>query len=188
MRKVLVFNSVTLDGYFTGRDGELEWAHQGADDPEWQDFVSGNASGDGTLLMGRKTYDMMVSYWPTPEARKDMPEVAEGMNSMAKIVFSRTLDKADWSNTRVVKSDPAAEVRRLKKDGDKDMTVLGSGTIVSLLTQEGLVDEYQMVMTPVVLGQGRTMFEGMKGKHDLKLVKSRPFKNGRVVLTYQPKA
>lgn len=187
MARVMVFNSITLDGYFTDAKGDMSWAHAGGDDPEWQEFVAGNASGgQGRLLFGRKTYEMMKSFWPTEEARQQMPEVAEGMNSMSKVVFSRTLAEATWSNTRLVKTDPAAEVRRLKKDGP-DMVVLGSGTIVALLAQAGLVDEYQMVMCPVVLGAGRTMFDGVTAKPQLDLKTSRPFRNGKVVLTYEAK-
>src|SRR5205823_12419500 len=113
MRRLVVFNSVTLDGYFAGRNGDLSWAHK--DDPEWNAFVAGNARGGGPLLFGRVTYDMMVSFWPTPAAAKSFPEVAKGMNSAQKIVFSRTLDKVSWNNTKLVKGDLAAEVRKLKK-------------------------------------------------------------------------
>ena len=186
MPTLMVFNSVTLDGYFTDAKNDMSWAHQGADDPEWQAFVAGNASGSGRLVFGRKTYEMMARFWPTAEARQQMPEVADGMNRMEKIVFSRTLDagKVTWQNTRLVKTDPAAEVRRLKAAPGEDMVILGSGTIVSLLTDAGLVDEFQLVVTPVVLGAGRTLFEGVKGKRDLALKSARPFRNGKVVLTY----
>ena len=187
MARLLVFNSISADGYFTDARGDMSWAHQGADDPEWQEFVAGNASGaSGRLLFGRITYQMMAGFWPTPAAMEAMPEVAKGMNAFEKVVFSRTLDRAEWQNTRLVKTDPAAEVRRMKADGGPDMTVLGSGTIVSLLTQAGLVDEYQMVVCPIVLGAGRTMFEGADAR-DLVLRTARPFRNGKVVLTYERK-
>jgi dihydrofolate reductase len=162
MTRLMVFNSVTLDGYFTDAKGDMSWAHAGGDDPEWQAFVAGNASGgQGALVFGRRTYEMMAGFWPTDAARAQMPEVAEGMNSMPKVVFSRTMARADWVNTRLVTTDPAAEIRRLKKEGGPDMVVLGSGTIVAQLTEAGLVDEYQMVVCPVVLGAGRTMFDGV---------------------------
>jgi dihydrofolate reductase len=183
MTKVIVFNSVTLDGYFTDPNGDLSWAHN--DDPEWNEFVAGNASGEGTLLFGRVTYEMMASFWPTPEAMKSFPAVAKGMNKHRKVAFSRTLDKASWNNTRLVKGDPAAEVRKMKKEPGNDVVILGSGTIVSQLTQQGLIDEYQIVVVPVVLGKGRTMFEGVTTKSTLKLTKSRAFKNGNVVLSYE---
>jgi len=186
MARVAVFNSVSLDGYFSGQNGDISWAHKDPNDTEWNAFVGENASGGGALLLGRVTYDLMASFWPTPEAKKMMPAVAKGMNSMLKVVFSRSMDKAAWSNTRVVKGDIAAEVRKMKKESDKDMVILGSGTIVSQLTQARLIDEYQLVVNPIVLGKGRTMFEGVKDKIDLKRTNTRNFKNGNVVLSYEP--
>jgi dihydrofolate reductase len=184
MAKLIVFNSVSLDGYFAGSNGDLSWAH--AQDAEWQRFVEDNAKGGGLLLFGRITYELMASYWPTPPALKAFPVVAEQMNSLPKVVFSRTLDKTTWSNTTLVKGDPAAEVRRLKRGSGRDMAIMGSGSIVSQLTQEGLIDEYQIVVCPVVLGKGRTMFEGLKEKLPLKLAKTRSFRNGNILLCYQP--
>jgi dihydrofolate reductase len=186
MRKLAVFNNVTLDGYFVTMNGDMSWAHK--QDAEWNAFVQGNASGGGELLFGRITYEMMASYWPTPHAIKNFPVVAEGMNNLPKAVFSRTLDRASWSNTKLVKGDLAAEVRKMKKQPGKDMVILGSGSIVSQLAQEGLIDEYQVVVNPIVLGKGRTMFDGVKDKLTLKLTKTRPFANGSVVLCYEPAA
>ena len=131
---------------------------------------------------------MMASYWPTPAAAKDSPDVAAQMNKLPKVVFSRTLDKASWSNTKLVKGDVAAEISRMKKEPGKDMVIFGSGTIVSQLAQAGLIDEYQIVVVPVVLGKGRTMFEGVKEKLTLKPTKTRTFGNGNVLMSYQPKA
>jgi dihydrofolate reductase len=187
MRKLIVFNNVTLDGYFTGKNGDLSWA-KGNMDAEFNAFVADNAKSGGLLLLGRITYELMMSYWPTPQARENDPVVAERMNNLPKVVFSRTLDKASWSNTKLVKGDLAAEIRQMKKEPGKDMTILGSGSIVSQLAQEGLIDEYQMVVNPVVLGEGRTMFDGIKEKLALKLTKSRTFGNGNVFLRYEPMA
>jgi dihydrofolate reductase len=185
MARLTVFNSVTMDGFFTGEGGDLSWAHKaGSEDPEWDAYVQGNAKGGGTLVFGRVTYQMMAGFWPTPAAIQQMPAVAEQMNRMSKVVFSKSLDKVTWSNTRLVKSDLAGEIRKLKKSLDADMTILGSGTLVSQLAKEGLVDGYTLAMVPVVIGKGRTMFEGVK--LGMKLVKSQPFKNGNVVLTYEP--
>jgi dihydrofolate reductase len=186
MRKLAVFNNVTLDGYFVTMNGDMSWAHK--QDAEWNAYVQGNASGGGELLFGRITYEMMASYWPTPHAIKNFPVVAEGMNNLPKAVFSRTLERASWSNTKLVKGDLAAEVRKMKKQPGKDMVILGSGSIVSQLAQEGLIDEYQVVVNPIVLGKGRTMFDGVKDKLTLKLTKTRPFANGSVVLCYEPAA
>jgi dihydrofolate reductase len=188
MRKLSSFTQVTLDGYFTGRNGDLSWAHEGQQDAEWNAFVAENASGDGPLLFGRITYELMVRYWPTSAAHENDPVVAEGMNSLPKVVFSRTLDKASWSNTRLVKGDLVTEVRKLKQEPGEGMAILGSGSIVSQLAQAGLIDEYQVVVKPVVLGEGRTLFEGIKHKLSLKLTKTRSFTNGNVLLSYEPRA
>jgi dihydrofolate reductase len=188
MRKLVVFNNVTLDGYFTGVNGDFSWAHSGSDDAEFNAFVADNASGGGELLLGRITYEIMAGYWPTPAAIKNDPIVAEGMNSMPKVVFSRTMDKASWSNTKLVKGDIASEVRKMKKEAGPGMAILGSGSIVSQLAAEGLIDEYQIVMNPVVLGQGKTMFDSLKEKLALKLTKTRSFSNGKVYLCYEPMA
>ena len=184
MRRVVVFNSVTLDGYFSGPNGDISWAHK--NDPEWNAFVADNSTGGGVLVFGRITYELMASFWPTPQAIKTMPDVAEGMNNLEKVVFSRTLAKASWNNTKLVKGDPAAAMRKMKQEAGKDMVILGSGTIVSQLTQAGLIDEYQLVVNPVVLGSGRTMFEGVKGKVTLKQIKTRTFGNGNVLTCYEP--
>ncbi len=188
MRKLVVFNHVTLDGYFTDAAGNMSWAYGGNDDAEWNAFVAGNAGGGGELLLGRITYDLMAGYWPTPNAIRDNPAVAKGMNSMPKVVFSRTLGRVSWSNTRLVRDGLASEVRRMKGEPGPDMVILGSGSIVAQLAPEGLIDEYQAVVNPVALGRGRTMFDGMKAKLHLKLAKTRAFGNGKVLLCYEPVA
>jgi dihydrofolate reductase len=183
LRKLSVFNLVTLDGYFAGEGGDISWHMV---DGEFQEFANAASNSGDTLLFGRVTYELMAGFWPTPEAIRTDPVVAAGMNKAEKIVFSRTLQKADWNNTRLVKTDMLAEVRKLKQQPGKDLTVLGSGTIVSQLAQEGLIDEYQILLNPVAIGKGRTMFEGIRDKIVLKLVKTRTFGNGNVLLTYEP--
>ena len=187
MAKLSVFNHVTLDGYFTDPKGDMSFAHRKEPDPEWDDFVASNVSGEGTLVFGRITYEMMASFWPTPMAAQSMPLVAKRMNSAPKLVFSRTLDQASWSNTRLVATDPAAEIRKRKKESRDDMVILGSGSIVSQLSQERLIDHYHVVVNPVVLGRGRTMFDGVSGPLPLKLVASRRFSNGNVLNQYDLK-
>ena len=184
MRKVSAFESVSLDGFFTDAKGDMSWAH--AHDPEWNEFAGSNAQGGGALLFGRVTYEMMAAFWPTPAAKQANAVVAEGMNRMPKVVFSRTLDKASWSNTTVVKTDPAAAVRKMKTEAGPDIVILGSGTIVSQLAQAGLIDAYQIVVVPVVLGRGRTLFEGVRDRIALKRTATRAFGNGNVVLVYEP--
>jgi dihydrofolate reductase len=188
MRKLIVFNHVSLDGYFVDSNNDMSWAKADHQDAEWNGFVSGNASGEGALVFGRITYELMASFWPTPFAIENMPAVAEGMNRLPKVVFSKTLDQASWSNTTLIKGDPATEMRRMKEGAGEDMVILGSGGIVSQLAQEGLIDEYQIVVNPIILGKGRTMFDGVKEKLSLKLTKTRAFGNGNVLLCYEPMA
>lgn len=186
MRKLAVFENVTLDGFFTDRNGGMDWAHAGKPDPEFDAYVRGNAKGEATQVFGRITYEQMAGFWPTPMAAEMMPEVAAGMNRAPKIVFSRTLAKAEWNNTRLVKADPVEEIRRLKSEAGSDMVILGSGTIVSQLARAGLVDAYTFVIVPVAIGSGRTLFEGMKEPLGLELVSSRAFPGGKAVLSYAP--
>jgi dihydrofolate reductase len=184
MSKLMVFNSVSADGYFTDTKGDMSWAHQ--NDPEWHAFTKENVSGEGgILLFGRVTYEMMASHWPTPQAKEQMPEVADKMNNAQKVVVSKTLNKVSWNNTRLVKGDLLTEVKKMK-NGTEGIVILGSGTIVSQLAQANLIDQYQLIVVPVVLGDGRTLFEGMKNKLRLKRTQSRTFKNGNVLLTYEP--
>jgi dihydrofolate reductase len=185
MRRLAVFNSVSLDGHFVDGSGDMSWAHKNNDD-EWNAFVAANASGSGVLVFGRITYEMMASYWPTPMALQTFPTVAKGMNDMQKVVFSRTLEQVSWSNTKLVKGDLPSEIRKMKQEAEPDMVILGSGSIVSQLAQENLIDEYQIALCPIVLGKGRTLFEGVKRKLNLRLTKSRTFSNGSAFLCYEP--
>jgi len=182
MRKLSVFNLITLDGYFAGQDGDISWHMV---DEEFQELAEKASNSGNTLVFGRITYELMAGYWPTAEATASDPIVARGMNSAEKIVFSRTLTRVDWNNTRLVKDDMLAEIRRLKRESAKDLTVLGSGSIVAQLTGERLIDEYQVLLNPVVIGRGRTMFEGVKDRLPLRLTKTRVFGNGNVLLTYE---
>jgi dihydrofolate reductase len=186
MRKLAVFNSVTLDGYFVDTKGDMSWAHK--DDAEWNGFMADNARGEAVLVFGRVTYEMMASWWPTPQALQAMPVVAERMNSLQKVVFSRTLDRASWRNTTLVKGDMVAAIRKMKQESGNDLVILGSGSVVSQLAQEGLIDEFQIALNPVALGAGRTMFAGVKERLHLKLLHTRAFGNGNVFLRYEPMA
>jgi dihydrofolate reductase len=186
MPKLVAYTSVSLDGYFTDANGDMNWAHK--HDPEWQAFVSENASRGGQLLFGRVTYDLMAGFWPTALAAQSNPVVVERMNNLRKFVFSRKLDQVTWNNTTLLKGDLAAEVRKLKQEPGPNIVVMGSGSVVAQLAEAGLIDEYQIVLNPIVVGGGRTMFEGVKRKLPMKLACSRAFGNGNVVLFYEPAA
>jgi len=184
MRKLMVFNSMSLDGFIADGKGDMSWAHK--QDEEWNSFVAGNASGDGVLVFGRKTYDMMAGYWPTALAAQNSPVVAKRMNELQKIVFSRTMENASWQNTTLMKGELADEMKRLKEQPGAGLVILGSASIVAQLSDARLIDEYQVATNPVVLGGGKSMFDGVAEKLPLKLIRSRSFQNGNVFLTYQP--
>jgi dihydrofolate reductase len=188
MRRLVVFNQVTADGYFADVNGDMSFARKDNTDAEWSAFVAENASAGGLLVFGRITYELMASYWPTPRAIVNDPIVAERMNRLPKVVFSRTLVEASWTNTRLVKEGLVAEMRRMKNEPGPDMAILGSGSLVSQLAREGVIDEYQIVVNPVVLGAGKTMFDGVREPLTLRLARTRTFGNGSILLCYQPLA
>jgi dihydrofolate reductase len=179
MRALRVFESISVDGYFTDGEPDVSWAHA-SDDDEFNQWVAGNASGGGELLFGRKTYEMMASFWPTPMAAQQMPEVAKGMNAAKKYVASKTITPA-WSNTHLLAGDLVSAVRALKASAGPDITVLGSGSVVAQLGAAGLVDGYQFVIIPIALGRGRTVFSERRA---LRLLEHRAFACGHVVVTY----
>ena len=183
MRKISAFNFITLNGCFQGPKRDISWHKHGTEENEYaiESLQSGN-----TLLFGRVTYEMMARYWPTPIAIKNDPIVANGMNNADKIVFSRKLKKVEWNNTRLVKNNVVKEMKKMKQMPGKDMTLLGSGSIVTQLANQGLIDEYQIMIDPVVINNGTPLFKDIKNKLDLKLTMTRTFKSGVVLLCYQP--
>jgi dihydrofolate reductase len=183
MRKVFVFNLVTLDGYFEGPNREIDWHNV---DAEFNDYAVGMLNSVDTLIFGRVTYELMASYWPTPDATQNDPIVAERMNNLPKIVFSRTLEKTEWHNTRLVRDNIEEEIKKMKQQPGKDMVILGSGSVVSGFAQRGLIDEYRIMVNPVVLGRGNPLFKGIKNRLHLKLIKTRAFRSGNVLLYYEP--
>jgi dihydrofolate reductase len=176
--------TLSLDGYFARTNGDMMWAHR--EDPEFSAFVARNAQSDGALLFGRVTYEMMASYWPSAAAHANAPEVADGMNRAAKYVVSRTLERASWANTTLLKGELASEVEKLKRDSGRPIVILGSASLVTALAAAGLIDEYQIVVAPVALGSGRSLFAGLKRDLALKLVETRRFANGNLFLRYAP--
>lgn len=180
MRKLKVFESISIDGYFTDAEESVEWTHAGREDPEFAAWLGANAGSGNSLLFGRKTYEMMASYWPTSAAAQQMPAVAKGMNNATKFVVSRSLQPT-WENTRLLRGDLVAAVRELKADSGPAITLLGSGSVASQLGEAGLVDEYQFVILPIALGSGRTIFSDGRA---LKLLNQQVFRCGNVVVTY----
>lgn len=173
---------VSLDGFFEGENHDLSWHNV---DSEFNEFAINQLNGVDTILFGRRTYEMMASFWPSEAAKKNDPIVAGKMNQTSKIVFSKTLEKADWENTKLVKDNIEEEVAKLKKQPGKDIAVFGSSDLSVSLLEMGLLDELRIMINPVVIGKGKTLFQGIKNKLNLRLLKTRNFKSGNVLLFYQ---
>lgn len=174
---------VTLNGYFEGPNKEIDWHNV---DGECNEYAIDMLNSVDMLLFGRVTFELMASYWPTPDAIKNDPIVAEKMNTLSKIVFSKTLDEVAWQNTKLVRDNIEEETKNMKKQPGKDMVLLGSGSIMSEFAQRGLIDEYRIMVNPVVLGNGKPLFTGIKDRLNLKLTNTRIFKSGNVLLYYRP--
>jgi dihydrofolate reductase len=183
MRKIILFNMVTLDGFFAGPDGNIDWHRT---DDEFNRFAIDQTGAAGGLIFGRVTYELMASYWPTQSALADDPQVTEIMNSKPKFVVSRTLEQATWQNTRLIRSNLVSEMQQLKQQPGGDLFVFGSAKLAATLIEHGLIDEYRLIIAPLVLGSGMPCFPGIHAPLTLKLISSRIFQNGNVLLTYQP--
>jgi dihydrofolate reductase len=140
----------------------------------------------GAILFGRVTYEGMASYWPTPAAQSNDPEVANLMNTLPKVVFSTPLQEAEWNNTRLIKDNVAEEILKMKQEPGNDLAVFGSANLLSSLLRMKLVDEHRVMVNPVLIGSGTPLFKNIAQKVNLKLVKTRAFKSGNVLLYYQP--
>jgi len=181
MRRIFSFVTMTLDGYYEGPNQEFDWPIV---DTEFNEFSIGQLDEVSTLLFGRVTYEGMAAYWTTPEALEGDPEIAPRMNGIAKIVVSRTLDRADWANTRLVKD--IGELGRLKGVPGRDIAIFGSSSLTVSLIEAGLVDEIRVMVNPVVLGGGRSLFGNAPERVHLNLLEARPFRSGNVLLRYEP--
>jgi dihydrofolate reductase len=189
MRKISVFDHVSVDGFFAGPHGEIDWFKITKKDDEYEKHTHEQSRSGDTLIFGRTTYEMMKSYWPTPDAIKNDPDMAKVMNNSPKIVFSKTLKRVEegpnWKNIKLLHEIKPEEIVRLKEQGAKGITILGSGTIVQQFTNLGLIDEYLLVIVPIILGSGKPLFQDV-GKMNLKVAEARAFKNGLVVVKYRP--
>ena len=183
MRKLSAFIFLSLDGYYKGLNEDISWNRHGEDEGE---FSAKNLEADNILLFGRVTYDMMAGFWTTAAAWENLPKVAKGMNNAEKIVFSNTIKDASWANTKIINNGIADKIREMKKQPGKDMTILGSGCILNQFAEAGLIDEYQIMIYPIAIGNGVSLFSGIKNNLSLKLIGTRTFESGTVLLSYQP--
>jgi len=176
-----MWNLVSLDGFFQGeKDWQLDW-HLLVVDNEFRRIAADQLRSADRLLFGRVTYEGMAAYWSTAQ-----DEIADLMNGIEKIVFSRTMTSAGWNNTRLVKEDAVAEVKKLKAGGGKESLVFGSAQLSETFIANGLFDEYRVLLTPVILGTGSPLFGRGLSRRDLKLLETRPLASGGVILRYEP--
>lgn len=184
MRKIVLFNLMTLDGYFEGLHADISWHNV---DQEFNDFAIAQLKTADMLLFGRKTYELMASYWPSAEGIKDNPVIAEAMKQIDKIVFSKSVDKVQWDHASVISENVLDEVKKLKHLPGKDVFVFGSADLSSTLIQHDLIDEFRIMINPLILGHGTPMFKNVTAKIDLQLLKTKVFGNGNVLLNYIPR-
>jgi dihydrofolate reductase len=182
MRRLFSFNMVTLDGFFEGPGQDIGWHNV---DEEFNQFAVEQTGALGAILFGRVTYELMAGYWPTPAAQADDPEVAHLMNTLPKAVFSRTLTEVTWNNTRLIKANIAEEILKMKQEPGGDLAVFGSANLLSSLMRLNLVDEHRVMINPVLLGRGTPLFQGVSQPANLKLINTRAFRSGNILLYYQ---
>ena len=184
MNQLSAFIFITLDGYYKGAGEDISWHKHGMEESE---FSEENLKSGNILLFGRKTYEMMASFWPTQQAAEMYPEVAAGMNKSEKIVISNSIKTPSWGPARVIRNDLTNEIKKLKQNANSNITLLGSGNILKQLASEGLINFYQIMVDPVAIGEGTPLFEGIKSPLELKLTSTRTFKDGCVLHEYVPK-
>ncbi|MGB8193580.1 MAG: dihydrofolate reductase family protein [Chitinophagaceae bacterium] len=188
MRKVIVSMNITLDGFMAGPNCELDW-HFNYWNEEMAEYASYQLSHADTILLGRVTYNAMAKYWTAVTMSAVAPRqdlaFAGMMNNYHKIVFSKTMEKAEWNNSRLVKNNISKEIMQLKRQPGKDMIIYGSGSVVSTLMRSDLVDEYVLWIHPVVLGKGKNLFKSQHDMHALRLIEVKSFSSGVIILSYE---
>ena len=195
-RRIVAFEWVSADGYFAASDGNLDWV---VPDQEQAKAAAEDIAKFDTVLFGRRTYEIFAAFWPNAvvDASGTVPDphdpgrrssehasVAIALNSMTKLVFSRTLTHVTWRNSRLVRELNLREIENMKKQPGKNMIVFGSGSVVSLLTQHGLIDEYQLAVCPVLIGSGRHLLKGQSTHVRLELLEAKRLPSGDVMLRY----
>jgi len=183
MRTVASFIFTSLDGFYEGQNGEIDWP---AIDAEFSKFAADQLDEFDAIGFGRATYDHMAAYWPTEQAEVNDPAITSRMNEKTKFVFSRSATRASWSGSVVVHGEATELLPTIEAGSDKDLLILGSAELTAELAQAGLLDELRIMICPVLLGQGRSLFEGLRGRVSLTLLGVRQLGSGNLVLTYRP--
>lgn len=189
MRKIIVSEFVTLDGLMSDPKDEMDWV-LGIFNEEVGKYEDDLYDCADTLILGRVTYKIFESYWPhaasNPNTPKGEIEMAHKINNIKKVVFSKTLDSVEWKNTELSREIIPEEILKMKEQRGRDILIVGSANIVQQLTNLGLIDEYQLLVHPVILGSGKPLFKNSKDRQNLKLVETKSFSSGVVLLRYQP--
>ena len=184
MRRITMLNRISLDGFYAGSNGEIDWfIHDNAVDAAAHQMMQPD-----TVLFGRLTYQMFEAYWPSisddPTAPPEARQLSAELNDMPKIVFSRTLDRVTWKNSELVREDPVDFIPELQQRDGSDITIFGSGSIVQQLTSAGLIDEYLVIVSPIILGTGKPLFSS-NTRIKLECIQSRHFDSGNVLMHYR---
>jgi dihydrofolate reductase len=206
MRKIIISEMVSLDGFFAGPSGEFDWPLA---DQEFEEFALEQLNEMDAIFFGRVTYDFMAAYWPSvatspngvlktndqiefavPASQSEVhSQIAHKMNTLPKIVFSKTLHEANWNNSKLVEKVDPEQIKKMKQEqSGKNMVVFGSGDLVATLENFSLIDEYRLFVNPILLGKGKPLFKNKNDRRRLELVGSRMFKSGVVGLFYRPQS
>ena len=185
MRKVILDTIISLDGYYTSPKSEIDWFEFDKEEIEWSKQILRRVD---TMLYGRITYQEFSEFWPKASPSPDGfdSEIIGQLNGLQKVVFSRTLQEAKWRPAILIRENPVDTVAKLKRESGRDMVIVGSGTLVSALSRNDLIDEYRIRIRPIILGAGKPLFTDEQKRHKLRLVSSREFSNGVVALHYEP--
>jgi dihydrofolate reductase len=190
MRKVIALIHLSLDGFASGPNDELDWISY---DDELEQYAHSMQALADAVIWGRRTYEGMASYWLTvagnPDSTAAQLEHARFLDSATKIVVSRTLDRIEWNdaqNTVLIKDNVAEEINKIKQQPGKAIWFLGSTMLAQTFMQLDLIDEYRININPTVLGRGKPLFAGVTRQIPLKLLESKTFKSGVVALRYEP--
>ena len=197
-RRVVASTFVTLDGFMVGPDEDISWVIDGFDAEMQEDVAEAMSREADVFVFGRVTYEIFAAYWPhavaydegdavKPAEGKEDPRIIRALNESPKLVFSRTLDGSDWDNTRVVREGLEDEIRSLKREPGKGISIQGSASIVQALGRADLIDEYRLFVHPVLLGAGTPLFAGGPERQDFELADLKRYANGVVALTYTRK-
>ncbi|MCC7196836.1 dihydrofolate reductase [Candidatus Peregrinibacteria bacterium] len=187
MRKVIFQMMVSLDGFIEGPKQDLSWHLV---DDEFNKYAIDLLHSIDTIIFGRIAYELFESFWPAamtdPSTTPDNLDIANQINDMHKIVFSKTMEKVEWKKSQLIQQLIPEEITKMKQQEGKDMVIFGGAGIAQSFMRHELIDEYRIMVNPIILGKGKPLFEDMTHRMNLKLLKTRTFNSGVVMLVYEP--